>query len=384
MLKNIYVLQIENKKILKKLIKYQIYFEKITYYNNEILVEVDYLNYCNILKYKKLFNISLVSIKGINKYKYLFKKYSLFFISNIIGLCLMFFLSNIIFDVRIMTNDKEIYNLLQNELNYYKISPYKFVKSFKEKEVIKQKILQDNKDKLEWMEITRSGSVYIINVERRIINNIEESDIKRDVVSLKNAFIKEIKASSGSIIKKINDYVNKGDVIVTGVIKKGDEIKNYVKADATIYGETWYNVRVSLPINYYVKTYTGKSKKRFTINYLNKKIKLFNFNNYANEEVKEKILFESKLLPLSFNYDIFYEIEETTDILTDDKVWDIAFNIAKEKLLSTLKNDSEILSQKKLKLIVKESTIEVDVFIKVYENITDYKEISIEKLEKEN
>lgn len=382
MLKNIYVLQIENKKILKKLIKYQIYFEKIIYKDNYILIEVDYHNYCNVLKYKKLFNISLVSIKGINRYKYLLKKYSLFFISNLVGLFLILFLSNIIFDVKIMTNDKEIYDLLKNELNYYKISKYNFVKSFNDKEEIKKQILDDNKDKLEWMEITRSGSTYIINVERRIINDIREDDIKQNVVSSKNAFIKEIRASSGSIVKKINDYVNKGDIIVSGTIMKNDEIKDYVKADAIVYGETWYNVRVTLPINYYVKTYTGKSKKRFTVNYLDKKIKLFNFSEYDNEEIKEKVLFESHLLPLSFNFDTYYEIEETTDILTDDKVWDIAFNIAKEKLLSTLKDDSKIISQKKLKLRVKESTIEVDVFIKAYENITDYQQIEVLTLDK--
>lgn len=377
MLKNIYVLQIADKKILKKLIKYHIYFESVIYQDNCILIEVDYVNYCNILKYSKIFNIVLVNIKGINKYKLLIKKYTLFFISNLLSLILIFILSNVIFDVQIMTNDKEIYSILNNELNYYGIDIYHFVKPFDEKEEIKNKILADNKDKLEWMEITRNGCVYVINVERRIINNLENDDIKRDVISSKNAFIKEIKASSGSIVKKINDYVNKGDIIVTGIITKGEEIKDYVKADATIYGETWYNVKVSLPINYYEKVYTGNYKKSLTINVFDKKIKLFNWKNYANEEIVEKKLFENKILPFSVNYDTFYEIEENIDILTDEKVWDIAFNIAREKLLNTLKEGSKIISQKKLKLRIKDSTIEIDVFIKAYENITDYREIVI-------
>lgn len=377
MLKNIYVLKIDNKKILKKLIKYKIYFEKIIYKDGYILIEVDYYNYCHILKFKKVFEIELVSVKGVSKYKFLLKKYSLFFISNLIGITIIILLSNIIFSVKIITNDKEIYNLLLNELNYYKISPYNFVKTYKEKEEIKKKILNDNRDKLEWIEITRTGSLYTINVERRIINHIDNDNTIRDVVSKKNAFIKEIRASSGYIVKKINDYVNKGDIIVSGRIMKGDEVKNYVKADAKVYGETWYNVHITLPINYYEKVYTGKSKKRLTINFLNKKIKLFNFKNYKNEEIREKTLLESRLFPFSVNYDTFYEIEETIDILTDEKVWDIAFNIAREKLLSTLKEDSEILSQKKLKLIVKDSKIEIDVFVKVYENITDYRNIEI-------
>lgn len=381
MLKNIYVFRIENQKVLKKLIKYKIYLEKVVYYDDYLLIEVDYINYCNLLKYKKILNIELVSIKGINKYKHLLKKYSLFFISNFIGLLIIFFLSNIIFDVRIMTNDVEINKILENELNYYKISPYHFVKNYEEKEEIKSAILNANKEKLEWMEITRKGSVYIINVERRIINNFEEDNLKRDVVSSKNAFIKEIKASSGSIVKKINDYVNKGDIIVSGKITKGDEIKNLVKAEAVVYGETWYNVRVSLPINYYEKVYTGKSKKRFTINLFDKKIRLFNFKNYANEEIKEKILWESKTLPFSFNYDTFYEICESSDILTDEKAFDIAFLISREKLLNTLKKGSRIISQKKLNLRIKDSTIEIDVFIKAYENITDYRQIEVDKIE---
>ena len=86
-------------------------------------------------------------------------------------------------------------------------------------------------------------------------------------------------------------------------------------------------------------------------------------------------------LYVALSGDTFYEIEENIDILTDDKVWDIAFNIAREKLLNTLKSDSKIISQKKLNLRVKDSTIEIDVFIKAYENITDYRNIESLKTE---
>ena len=46
----------------------------------------------------------------------------------------------------------------------------------------------------------------------------------------------------------------------------------------------------------------------------------------------------------------------------------------KENLLE----DSKILDQKKLKFVVKNSTIDLDVFFKVYENITSYQEIELE------
>lgn len=377
MLNNLYILKIPDNNILKKLIRYHICFHKITYYDNYILVTVDYLNYANILRYMKIFNIELVSVKGLKHYKYLLKKYFIFLISAILGFIWLIFLSNIIFDVRIVTNDKEIAQILNLELNYYNIRKYKRVVSFKEKERIKNNIIKDNKDKIEWLELTKSGSVYIVNVERRIINDLKDDNKKVNVIAKKNAFIIDIMASSGSVVKKVNDYVKKGDVIVSGEIKKNDTIMNYVKASALVYGETWYDVKVILPINYHDIVYTGKMKKRITINLFNKKIKLFNINNYDKEEIKEHILIENKLIPFSINYDTFYEIRKNTDLLTDEKIWDIGFNIARSNLLNSLDKGSKILTQKKLKKEMKDSKIELDIFIKVYENITDYEEIIV-------
>ena len=250
MFNSIYIFKVEDKKNIKKLIKYHIYFENIVYNNKSCYIYVDYYNYCKVLKYKKLFNIELVDTKGVNKYKYLLKKYFLFFISVIVGIVGVYFLSNVIFDVKIMTNKEDLYKLLSNELEYYGMSRYNFVKSFEEKEEIKKKILEEHKDKIEWLEFDRKGSVYYINVLERIINKEDDSSNYRHLVSKKNAIILEIKAEDGEIVKKINDYVNKGDIIVSGAIMKGEEVKNYVKAKGNVYGETWYNVSVELPINY--------------------------------------------------------------------------------------------------------------------------------------
>lgn len=378
MLNNLYIFKIEDKKNIKKLIKYHIYFENIFYQDKSCYIYVDYYNYCKILKYKKLFNIELVGTKGINRYKYLLKKYFLFFISLIVGIIGIYFLSNIIFDVKIMTNNEELRQLLLNELKSYGISKYNFVKSFEEKEDIKNMILFDHKEQIEWLEFDRKGCVYYINVLERIIFSEDDTTIYRHLVSKKNAIILEIKASDGSIIKKVNDYVNKGDIIVSGAITKGDEVKKYVKAQGEVYGETWYNVEVELPINYYSKTYTGNEKKRLTINYFDKHIKLFNFHNYINEERSDKIIWQSKILPFSISYTTFKEINLFDDVYTVDKALNVGMNLAKERLLDTLEKDSKILSQKKLKLYVKDSKIYIEVFFKVYENITDYSNIVLE------
>ena len=372
MFNNIYILKVKNKVIFKKLIRYHIYFEKVLHRNDYYLIYIDYFNYQKLRKYQKVLEIELVDIKGINKYYQLLKKYAIFFIFIVLGTIYLSFLSNIIFDVKIMTNDKEIYDIIHNELEYYDFRKYHFMKSYNDKERIKKLIINDNKDKLEWIEIDRVGSTYNIYVERRIINDLDDDNNPRHVVARKNAIILEIKASNGSIIRKVNDYVNKGDIIVTGLIMKGDKVVNKVKADATIYGETWYNVHVELPLNYYDKTYTGRVKKKITINYFNKRIKLFNFTNYLKEEVNDFIIYENSLLPISLSYTTYREITIIEDIYTDEKALEIGINLAREKLLTTLPVSSKIMSQKKLKLYEKDSKIILEVFFRVYENITDY------------
>ena len=373
-MKNIYIVKIDEK-YFKRLISYHIYINKIKKQNNYYLLYLDFDNYEKINKFKKIYNIEFVGYKGLVKYKYLLKKHYPFFIMAIFGISLIIFLSNIIFQIDIKTEDKEIKELISRELNSKGISLYKFVKSYEDKESIKKEILNNNKDKLEWIEITREGSKYIVEVEKRIINKENTDTTPRNIVALKNAIILSIEARNGSIVKKLNDYVKKGDVIVSGEITHKDEVVDLVRADAVIYGETWYNVHVSYPIAYQEKKYTGNTKTRLGLTLFTKKYNLFDKTPYKNEEIKETNIFKHQFLPLKLSFEKVYEVIDEDNIYTVDEACEEAVKLARSKILAKLPKDSKILSQKKLKIIVNNSTIDVDVFFKVYENITDTKEI---------
>ena len=376
-MKNIYIVKIEEK-YFSKLIKYHINILKIKKIKNYYLLYLDFLNYEKLLKFKNIFELELIGYKGLIQYKLLFKKYFLFISFFVLALIYLVFLSNIIFKIEVKTEDQEIANLVLKELEKRDISIHKRAVSFSKKESIREDILKNNKDKLEWLEITRVGSTYVVNVEKRIINEMDTDDTPQDIVALKNAIILKIEAKEGSIVKKLNDYVKKGDVIVTGSITHNDEVVDLVRADAIIYGETWYNVHVSYPYAYYEKTYTGNSKKRLSITLFNKKINLFDNSEYKEEEILEQKILYHKFLPFSFSLETVKEVVIRDEVYTPEEAAMMAISEAKEKILSTLPKDSKILSQKKLKIIVNDSTIEVDVFFKVYENITDTKKISLE------
>ena len=369
---NIYIVKIKDK-YFKRIIKYNINIKKIKKINDYYLLYLDDFGYKKILQFQKIYEIEFIDYKGLIKYKNIFKNNIIFFIMFMFGIIYIIFLSNIIFDIEIKTNNQSIEKLVRKELNKYNINLFKFVKSFEEKEKIKKKILNSNKDNLEWLEITRYGSRYIVNVEERIIKMIESDNIPCDIVAKKNAIILEIVAKNGSIVKKLNDYVKKGDIIVTGNITHKDEIVDQVKADATIYGETWYKVHISYPISFYEKSYTSKKTKRLTFQLFNKKIiigKTFN-----DEEIKATTIVKSRFLPVKFNLESVQEMVLIDDLYTVDEAYEEGLKLAGEKLLSSLDKDSKILGQKKLKIIVNNSTIDMDIFFKVYENITEIKRI---------
>ena len=377
-MKTIYIIKI-NKKYFSKLLKYHIYFLENKIKKDDCYLYMDLENYEKLEKYKHIYPFELIGYQGLKKCQLIVKQYILFFMMFLLGIFFLFILSSVIFKIEIKTNDVEIKNLVSRSLEKYDIKLYQFVKSFSKKEEIKNKILDENKDKLEWLEITRVGSKYVINVEERILNHIDNDDTPRDIVALKNAIILSIDAKTGSIVKRLNDYVKKGDVIVTGKLTHNEEVVDLVRADAIIYGETWYNIHVSYPLVYYEKTYTRKEKTRFSFNFLNFKWNIFDNELYDEEEIVENNIFYHSFLPIKLKKETVKEIVLIDDIYTVEEASQRAILKAQEKLLKTLPKDSKILSQKKLKIMVNNSTIDIDVFFKVYENITDTLEIKVEE-----
>ena len=375
----VYILKLSDVKYLNRLVQNKIKFQKIKYQNKSCLLYVDKENYDKLKKYLEIYDITLERVEGLEKYLFLLKKNIIFIISVILGLVFLYLLSNMIFDIKIMTDKKDLVKILNNELEYYGISKYHFVKSFKEKEEIKNKILNDYKDKFEWLEIDRVGSRYYIRVLERIINKKEDNEVFQNVVAKKNAVITEIRSSSGQIIKKLNDYVNKGDVIISGNITKKDEIKNVVKAEGIVYGETWYNVKVELPRSYERTIYTGNSYYRYTLDIFDKKFFLFGKKDYKEEEYHDEMILSSNLLPFRFNKTKVQETKKVSSIYTYDEALNKGIEVARSKLLNNLDKDSKILFQKKLKLYEEHDKIIVEVFFKVYENITDYQDINLIK-----
>lgn len=343
--------------------------------NKEVNVEIYECDLPKIRKISILNKVTILNYKGLKRVKKKFHFYKYYIISIIFGFFVLIILTNIIFSIEVSHTSSKLKDLIYSELSKNGIKKYQFKKSFDELEKVKSKILEDNKDKIEWLEIERVGTKYIIKVEERKINNIKSDDKYQDIVSTKDAVIKKIVAVSGEVVREVNEYVSKGDTIISGSVYLNGELKGLTKADGIVYGEVWYKLSIEYPKVDIVKEETGNKKEVLSINFLNKSIRLFEGKKYEYSIVKKNYLFKNNILPISISKDKMYELKVISGIYTDGEALLNARKYSRRKIEETLKENEYIISDKVLNYRVNSNTIYMDVFYKVYSNITGIKEI---------
>lgn len=348
----------------------------INYINkNAVKIEVYKKDYEKIIKNKTIYDINIISYLGLTKIKkdIVNYKYILFFIT--ISFMTIYFLSNLIFQIDIITNDNKMKKKINDYLYQNDIRMFHFKKSYQKLKKIKEGILHKYKNEIDWIEIESVGSKYIIRFEPRLESHLKKEVKYQSIIAKKNAIIYKMNVKNGQIVKNRFDYVKKGDVIVSGYIYLNDKITNTVEAMGDIYGETWYKVKCRYPLKYKNIIKTNKSKKVFTINFLNKEIELFNFNKYKNYEKKNNTLLKNYLLPIAINYQSQHEVILDYENNSYDEALKKAIKTAFDKISKKFTKDEYIKNVKILKTSKEKNYVNLELFISTFEIISSPRKI---------
>ena len=365
---------------LKRLINNNINIEKvIPISHKEIDLIINYQDLDKVLKLKTIYNIKIVRYYGKLRIIKRIKKDIFILSSLLISLLLIYTLSNVIFKVEVIHSNKNIIKLVTKELEDNGIKKYKFVKKYQEIEKIKKKILEKNKDTLEWLEIIREGTKYTIRVEERIINNKPKDNKIYNIVASKNAVIKNIYAESGEKIRSINTYVKKGDIIISSDITLPNSEKISKTASGKVQGEVWYNINIEYPYQYHEMKYTGNKKKVLVLNLLNKRISFFDFHKYKTFNRNIKYIFNNNITPISLIYEDEYETNIINEVYDYNTAREKAITKAKDKILEKYPNIKDITNIKIIKEEDKKNKISLNLFVTCLEDITEYQEVDNNK-----
>lgn len=353
-------------KFLNYLIYNKIYYDSLNKNNEYFVLDISYDDYlyirrrykCHIVKYYGKKNI--VNIYENNKYVLL---------SLIISFMLLFLLCNTIFDIKINSDNKDIINIINNSLSDNGIGVYKRKVSFDKLNNIKNKILEDNKDTLEWIEIREKGCIYYIDVTPRVkSNNNVDNSLPSDIVAEKDGVIKHIVVHRGSKVIDNGDYVKKGDILISGNIIKNENVIDKVHSEGVIYAETWKTVNISIPfkrIDYVYK----KTINHYYLDIFGHKFTISGKYDSDNTINKKSIVLDKPYLffKLYKEEKKIYDYNEV--ILNKEEAYNEALNRSIDIINKKLSSDEYIISKKVLKKEVKRSKINLEVFFKVYEKI---------------
>lgn len=373
-----YIIKIEGRRpnsLLSLLIILKIPFIKKKETKDYLILEIEEEYFQKIKKLAPTYEITILKRTGKAYLIHLYKTKKIFLYSIIFAFLVIILLTNIIFSVRVVETDKEIKDMILTDLRENGITRFRFKVSYKRKEAIREKILEKEKDYLEWLEIEEIGTMYQIKVIRRI-NNPKEEELKpRSIVAKKKGRITRIEADYGEVTTKKNDVVDKGDTLISGLIKNKEEIKTKVAARGKVYAEVWYQVNLNLPTLYQEEIKTGNKKNTLEIIFLDKNIFISELFKYNNSISKETILYNSPLVPFRISFTKKEEIKLKQVAYQEDKTLKKIKKLAVDKLKQRIGNDIKILSINVLKKKASADKIEVELFFKVEEDITSYESL---------
>lgn len=363
-------------RFLKRLVNRQIELYKIEHLKyDEINIIILKSDYKKVEEIKTIYELNIQEVYGIERFQQVIGKNKYVILAFAIGLVLLYLLTHTIFEIEVIHNSRDLRNLLQTELNEKGIGLWKPIQSYDSIQKIKNEILEKYKDKIEWLEIERVGTKYIVRVEERILTDNPPQYELQDVVAKKSAILLQIEAESGEIVKNINDYVKPGDTVISGNIKLGEEVKQQIAARGHIYGEVWYKATVEYPLAYYEEKETGKKHTVYTYHFLNQRIELFNFHAYKEKKIESKTLWKSNVFPFSLTKEEQKEVVIIDETYTKEQAIEKAKEAATEKVKARLKEKEEIIRVQQLKVDTNERTIIVELFFAVLEDITDTRRI---------
>lgn len=196
-----------------------------------------------------------------------------------------------------------------------------------------------------------------------------------NIVALKDGIIKHINSISGTKVKNVGDYVKKGEVIISGVIVKNDEVKDLIASKGEVYAETWYKIGITIPYNYVEYIKTNKVVNRYYLEMFGYEFTLTGKYDKTNVISEKKLIMDKPYLFFKLYKETKYLYEYKKYSLTEQESYNEALKRADLKIKNILDDKEYVISKKVLKKSPFRSKIYIEVFYKVYENIADTKRI---------
>lgn len=367
------------KKLLGTFIKQKINMEQIKYNKDEILVKVSYEDYKKIKGIRTSYKVDIVKTSGKNRLWQLYQKNKVSLLVFVISVFFIIFMSNLILFINIESDNSKLKKDIKEELISNGMTLYTPKKSYKKLKEVGTKIKNNNLNEIEWIELEQKGVTLHVKVIERLNKDNKETNDFKDIVASKNGYIRKVYSRKGQLMKNIDDYVKKGEVIISGNIFRNEKVAGKVRASGKVYAEVWYIVKTNKNLSYTDAEEKTKGKESLKLKINNYKINIISIPRKIDLE-KNSVLFKNNTFSLLLDKEKKYSLKKKK--YKNIELQKVLETKAKKEINKTLEKDEYIMSQKTLKKYTKNGKMYIEVFFRCYEDIAeerDIKEIVEEK-----
>ncbi len=346
--------------------------QKIDEHTCQANIKLEHVSLLKRIRRNTDYKISFEKRKGLPFWWSSLLKKKPLVIGFLLGCLAIFLLSNMVWRVEIEGVTPELEHKIEKQLDEYGVQFGAWKFNLDTPGMMQQKLLTDVPELL-WIGITENGTTYNLQgIEKTIV----EENIKKGpqhLMANKKGVVVDMFVEEGVPLVKVNDFVEKGDMLVSGLIgQEGEE--EAVRAKGEVIAETWYKSQIDVPLQVKYDVLTGEKENHYALNIAGFHLPFWGFSDPDYNEVHQEsynkpfYLFKWEL-PISLATKKLWEKEVFEKTRTGDEAVEVGINQAKKDLREKLHEDAEFISQKVLHRTKENGTVKLILYFKVQENI---------------
>ncbi|MBQ4284743.1 MAG: sporulation protein YqfD [Lachnospira sp.] len=349
---------------------------------------------CRVTKSK----VRIIKRKGIAFTIFRYRKHYSFIVGIVIACILITLWSKFVWDITFVGNSKYTKGVLLEYLDSLGVHSGMYLADVDCANI--EASIRNEYNEITWVSAKISGTKIEISIkENEVIGEGVVADAKeRDIVATGAGVIESIVTRKGTPLVKVGDTVEKGQILVSGVVKIMDDagvhIANmYTESDADIMIRTTKQYSDSLKKEHEKKVYTGKTKRKSIVGITNTNMEFgIVLKEYENADVETTIsplkLTDSFVLPVYTGSKIYHEYNMVTEKY-DEESAKAVFNKHFLQYIKELSQNKVQILQYDVKMYNEGDCFSVKGTVDIVAPLTEYKpvtdiEIIIDEENKDN
>ncbi|UCZ54499.1 sporulation protein YqfD [Bacillus shivajii] len=318
--------------------------------------------------------ISFLERKGLPFLYKRMKRRSGLVIGAFLFFALLFFLSNMVWDIEIEGASPDVEHQLRQTVNELGVKKGAFQFRLPKPENIQSFVTDEIKDAT-WIGVTVKGTTYHFQVVEKELAEPKAAESPGHLVAKRKAVIYDMFVEDGMPVVEPNQVVEKGQLLVSGLVgKEGEEQR--ISAEGEVYGEFWYKAKVRLPVEREIDTVTGERYKMHKVYFGSFPLPFWGWNAPEYDEVKVE---EYKTnwsifgfdIPINYGYKEYLETERALVTGSEEELTEVAVEKGKEKLLDRFTDNAEIMGEKVLHHEVEGGKVIVTIHYRIVDEIAE-------------